>query len=117
MNAADGISRLILQGANQGKHAKGNQREQTKETEKEISVLCVSSCQRFDWQGGLRQVAHVKATLKRRTKSEAELLDHATNGLLRALKRDMLNKEGRVDRERLRREGYSDRLLDRLERA
>jgi hypothetical protein len=59
----------------------------------------------------------VKATIKRRTKSEAALLDHATNSLLRALKRDMMTKEGRVDRDKLRKEGYSDRLLTKLEEA
>ena len=59
----------------------------------------------------------VKATIKRRPKSEGELLDHATHNLLRALKRDMLKTDGRVDREKLRKDGYSDRLLDRLERA
>jgi hypothetical protein len=59
----------------------------------------------------------VKVTSKRRSKSEAELLDHATNNLLGALKRDMLKKEGRVDRGKLRKDGYSDRLLDRLEQA
>jgi hypothetical protein len=59
----------------------------------------------------------VKTTSKRRTKSEAELLEHATNNLLRALKGDMLKKDGRVDREKLRKDGYSNRLLDRLEQA
>jgi len=59
----------------------------------------------------------VKVTSKRRPKSEAELLDHATNNLLRALKRDMLKKDGRVDRNKLRKDGYSERLLDRLEQA
>jgi hypothetical protein len=59
----------------------------------------------------------VKANTKRRPKSEAKLLDYATNNLLRALKRDMLKTDGRVDREKLRKDGYSDRLLDRLERA
>jgi hypothetical protein len=59
----------------------------------------------------------VKTTPKRRTKSEAELLEHATNNLLRALKGDVLKKDGRVDREKFRRSGYSDRLLDRLEPA
>ncbi|MGO8928909.1 MAG: hypothetical protein ACLQU3_18735 [Limisphaerales bacterium] len=59
----------------------------------------------------------MKVTSKRRSKSEAELLDHATNNLLGALKRDMLKKEGRVDRSKLRKDGYSDRLLDRLEQA
>jgi hypothetical protein len=59
----------------------------------------------------------VKATTKRRTKTEAELLDHATNNLLRALKRDMLKNEGRVDSDKLRKDGYSDRLIARLEQA
>jgi len=46
--------------------------------------------------------------------SEAELLDHATNNMLKALKEDMLKKEGCVNRENLRNKGYSERLLDRL---
>lgn len=65
----------------------------------------------------LRQIRPVKVTSKRRSKSEAELLDHATNNLLRALKGDMLKKEGRVERSKLRKDGYSDRLLDRLEQT
>ena len=68
-------------------------------------------------QRRLGQVSPVKVTGKRRPKSEAELLDHATNNLLRALKRDMLKKDGRVDRNKLRKDGYSERLLDRLEQA
>lgn len=63
------------------------------------------------------QVMRVKATTKRRQKSESQLLDHATNNLLRALKRDMVKKDGRVDRDKLRKDGYSERLLDRLEQA
>jgi hypothetical protein len=59
----------------------------------------------------------VKATTKRQAKTEAELLDHATNNLLRALKQDMQKKEGRVDRDKLRKDGYSDRLIARLEQA
>jgi hypothetical protein len=47
----------------------------------------------------------MKATIKRRAKPEADLLDHATNNLLRALKQEMLKKDGRVDREKLRKEG------------
>ena len=65
----------------------------------------------------LRQIVRVKATIKRRPKSEVELLDHATNNLLRALKRDMVKTDGRVNREKLRKDGYSERLLDRLEQA
>jgi len=68
-------------------------------------------------QRRLRQASLVKVTTKRRAKSEAELLDHATNNLLRALKSDMLKKEGRVDRDKLRKDGYSDRLLERLEQT
>jgi len=63
----------------------------------------------------LGQVGRVKSTVKRRAKSEAELLDHATDNLLKALKGDMLKKAGKVDREKLRKEGYSERLLDRLD--
>jgi len=59
----------------------------------------------------------VKATTTRRAKSGAEVLDHATNNLLRALKHDMLEKDERVGREKLRKDGYRDRLLARLEQA
>ena len=59
----------------------------------------------------------VKAATKRRAKPEAEVLDRATKNLLRALKRDMLKKDGRVNYEKLHKDGYSDRLLARLERA
>jgi hypothetical protein len=59
----------------------------------------------------------VKATAKRRAKSNAELLDHATSSLMRALKRDMLKKDGRIDYEKLRKEGYSERLLAKLEQS
>jgi hypothetical protein len=55
----------------------------------------------------------VKSTAKRRAKSEAELLDHATNNLARSLKREMLKKDGRIDYDKLRKEGYSERLLAR----
>jgi hypothetical protein len=65
----------------------------------------------------LKHAKNVKATTKRRAKSEAELLDHATNNLLHALKRDMQEKEGRVDYDKLRKNGYSDRLLTQLERV
>jgi len=57
----------------------------------------------------------VKSTAKRRAKSEAELLDYATNNLARDLKREMLKKDGRIDYDKLRKEGYSERLLAKLE--
>jgi hypothetical protein len=59
----------------------------------------------------------VKTTAKRRVKTEAELLDHASKNLLRALKEEMLKKEGRIDYDKLRKDGYSDRLLAKLEQA
>ena len=59
----------------------------------------------------------MKATTKRNAKSEAELLDHATNNLLRAVKQKILKKAGRVDYDKLRKEGYSDRFLARVEAA
>jgi hypothetical protein len=65
----------------------------------------------------LSHIMRVKATTKRQTKTEAELLDHATNNLLRGLKRDMQKKDGRVDYDKLRKDGYSDRLLTKLEQA
>ncbi|MGH9725729.1 MAG: hypothetical protein ACRD41_11750 [Candidatus Acidiferrales bacterium] len=59
----------------------------------------------------------MKATTKRHIKSEAELLDFATNNLLRAVKRKIVKKEGRVNYEKLRKEGYSDRFLAKVEAA
>jgi hypothetical protein len=60
----------------------------------------------------------VKATTtKRRAKSEAELLDYATNNLLRAVKQKIVKKEGRVDYDKLRKDGYSDRFLAKVEAA
>jgi hypothetical protein len=65
----------------------------------------------------LRHIKRVKATMKRQAKTEGELLDHATNTLLRGIKRDMQKKDGRVNYDKLRKDGYSDRLLARLEQA
>jgi len=59
----------------------------------------------------------VKTTAKRRRKSEPDVLDRATKNLARALKQDMLKKDGRVDYDKLRKEGYSERLLEKLQRA
>ena len=59
----------------------------------------------------------MRTITKRRAKSEAELLDHASNNLLRALKQDMLKKDGRIDYDKLRKEGYSERLLAKLEQV
>jgi hypothetical protein len=65
----------------------------------------------------LKQIVRVKATTKRRAKSEAEVLDHATSSLLRALKQVMRKKDGHVDYKKLRKDGYSDHLLAKLEQV
>jgi hypothetical protein len=65
----------------------------------------------------LSHINRVKATTKRQTKTEAELLDHATNNLLRAVKQKIVKKEGRVDYDKLRKEGYSGRFLAKVEAA
>jgi len=59
----------------------------------------------------------VKVAADKNRKSEAELLDTATNNMLRALKNDMQKKEGRVDGDKLRKDGFSDRLISKLEQA
>lgn len=60
----------------------------------------------------------MKATPKRRTKNdEGEVLDRATNNLLKALKQDMVRNGGRVNSEKLRKEGYSERLITKLEQS
>ena len=59
----------------------------------------------------------MKAAGTKGPKSEAQLLDQATSQLLRAVKQRILKKEGRVDPAKLRREGYSERFLARLEEA
>ena len=45
------------------------------------------------------------------------MLDQATDNLARAIKRDMLKKNGHIDYDKLRKEGYSERLLAKLEQS
>jgi hypothetical protein len=59
----------------------------------------------------------MKAAVAKKEKGEPELLDHDTNNLLRALKKDMLQKEGSVDSEKLRKAGYSERIIAKLEKT
>jgi len=51
----------------------------------------------------------MKIAKKSRQKTDANLLDHATKNLLTALKKDMIAKDGRIDYDKLRKEGYSER--------
>ena len=63
------------------------------------------------------RLSKMKAVLAKKARNEAELLDQGTGNLLRAVKQKMLKKQGRVDLAKLRKEGYSERFLDKLERA
>jgi hypothetical protein len=59
----------------------------------------------------------MKVAAAKTEKTEAALLDQGTNNLLRAVKQKMLKKQRRVDYGKLRKEGYSDRFLAKLEEA
>lgn len=59
----------------------------------------------------------MKVDAAKKEKSEAALLDQATGQLLRAVKQKLRTKQGRVDFVKLRKEGYSERFLARLEDA
>jgi hypothetical protein len=59
----------------------------------------------------------VKVAATKKGKSEAELLDQSTRQLLRAVKQKMLKKQGRVDYAKLRKNGYSERFLTRMDEA
>lgn len=72
---------------------------------------------KVDFTKKLRDYAAVKVDAARKGKSEAELLDQATGQLLRAVKQKMRKKQGQVDYAKLRKEGYSERFLARLEDA
>lgn len=59
----------------------------------------------------------MKVAAARKQKSEADLLDQATGQLMRAIKHKIRTKQGQVDYGKLRKDGYSDRFLSRLEDA
>jgi hypothetical protein len=59
----------------------------------------------------------VKVAGIKKPKSEAELMDRATNNLLRAVKQRILKREGQVDYDKLRKEGYSERFIAKVEQA
>jgi len=59
----------------------------------------------------------VRASAGKKAKDEAALLDQPTKQLLKAVKHKMLKKQGRVDYAKLRKDGYSERFLDKLESA
>jgi len=70
---------------------------------------------RIDFGPFLRDDYRVKVDAAKKTKSEGELLDQATDQMLKAIKQKMLKKQGLVDYSKLRKDGYSERFLARLE--
>ncbi len=72
---------------------------------------------RVDFPGILLDNTGVRIDAARKEKSEADLLDQATGQLLRAVKQKMRKKQGKVDYAKLRKDGYSERFLSRLEGA
>jgi hypothetical protein len=59
----------------------------------------------------------VKTHAAKKEKSDARLLDQATQNLLKAVKKRIVKKQGRVDYSKLRKEGYSDRFRAKLDNA
>ena len=59
----------------------------------------------------------MKVAAAKSQKSEAGLLDQATSNLLRAVKQKMVKKQSGVDYGKLRKDGYSERFLTKLEEA
>jgi hypothetical protein len=57
----------------------------------------------------------VQGRINQRAQNEAELMEPAISKLVRGLKRDLQKKFGRVDYEKLRKAGYSELLLSRLQ--
>jgi hypothetical protein len=65
----------------------------------------------------LADYGNVKVAAAKSQKSEAGFLDQATSNLLRAVKQKMVKKQSGVDYGKLRKDGYSDRFLTKLEEA
>lgn len=54
---------------------------------------------------------------KNPAKSEVQTMDGAINTLVKGLKRDLLKKHGRVNYTKLRKAGFSEMLLSRLQQS
>jgi hypothetical protein len=58
-----------------------------------------------------------KPAARSRRRSEDEILDQATQQLLRATKQHAKKRGERINEDSLRREGYSDRFVEKLRDA
>jgi hypothetical protein len=56
----------------------------------------------------------MNVNLAKQNRTNAQLVDESTTRLLDQIKRRMLKKHGRVDYNKLRKQGYSERILVRL---
>ena len=63
------------------------------------------------------KVSTVQVGKKNPTKSETQSLDNAINGLVKGLKRDLVKKYGRVNYTQLRKDGFSEMLLTRIQQS
>jgi hypothetical protein len=59
----------------------------------------------------------VQVGKKNPSQPEVQSLDQAVNNLVKGLKRDLHKRYGRVDYSKLRKAGYSDQLLTKLQQA
>jgi hypothetical protein len=63
------------------------------------------------------RISSVQVGNKNPVKSEAQTVDYAINNLVKGLKRDLLKKHGRLNYAKLRRDGFSEGLLNRLQQS
>lgn len=59
----------------------------------------------------------MKSTVTKKRKNDSELLDQATNSLLRAVKDKLSKTRGGVNYDKLRQDGFSERFLAKLEKS
>ena len=69
----------------------------------------IAPLQMFDQPANLNAVNHKVA------RNDANLVAQSTDQLLRAVKKRMLKRNGRVDYAKLRKDGYSEKIVVRLE--
>lgn len=72
---------------------------------------------KIEFHGVILDTFIVQVGKKQPTRSEAQTLDSAINGLVKGLKRDIVKKYGRLNYSKLRKDGFSEGLLSRLQQS
>jgi hypothetical protein len=72
---------------------------------------------KIEFHGIILDNSRVQVGKKQPTRSEAQSLDSAINGLVKGLKRDIVKKYGRLNYSKLRKDGFSEGLLTRLQQS